>query len=98
VVVEAEKLTLAPCLGTQWGLTGAAGKGQDVTEDTALWATVDGRGRASLRPFDRIGFTLDVGLQVPLTRYSVVDQVSQQLYETSRVAFVTALGVFLSVS
>lgn len=86
-------LAVAPCVGAELGMTGAAGAQQEMPGDTGLWAAVGARGRGTFEPIDRFGLVVDLGVSVPLTRYSVLDR-SRKLYEMSAVGLVGELGVF----
>ena len=93
VAVGWRVFAVAPCVGGEMGATGAAGSAQGALGNQALWAALDGRVRATGRPVDAVGLNVDLGIQVPLTRYQLVDD-GRELYGTPVAGFLGVVGLF----
>lgn len=99
VTLGGERLSAAPCVGAEFGMTGASGTRQDFFGDSAFWAALSGSVRAVWRPSHPWGLHLDLGVLVPLSPYEVVpkDQDQNPLYETRAVGLLGGLGVSLAI-
>jgi hypothetical protein len=98
VALGGEGLSVAPCVGTEFGTTGASGTRQGFFGDSALWAALTGSMRATWRPIYRWGVHLDLGAVAPLTQHEVVPKgENDMLYGTGAVGLLGGLGLSLAL-
>lgn len=94
-----ERLSVAPCVGVELGMTGASGTRQSLFGDRGLWAALSGSARAAWWPVHPWGLHLDLGVLVPLSQYEVVSRDEDQnlLYRTAPVGLLGGLGISLTI-